>query len=89
MTRRPKYSIKTDDFKVKDYHTHKFQKEEGFKYIARDKNNGHVINDYMNNGGFLTSWIKKNYGVEVPSLYERRLYYQMNGWIGQLEYKNE
>lgn len=79
MTRRPKYSINTDDFKVKDYHTHKFQKEEGFKYIARDKNNGHVINDYMNNGGFLTSWIKKNYGVEVPSLYERRLYYQMNG----------
>lgn len=63
MTRRPKYSINTDDFKVKDYHTHKFQKEEGFKYIARDKNNGHVINDYMNNGGFLTSWIKKNYGV--------------------------
>ena len=79
MTRRPKNSININDFKVKDYRIQKYKDEVGFQYVARDKNDGHIICDHMNRGGFLTSWIRKKYGVDVPSLYERRLYYQMNG----------
>lgn len=33
----------------------------------------------MNQGGFLTTYINKEYNVSIPSLYERREYYKLTG----------
>ena len=49
----------------------------------------------MNNGGFLTSHIKREYGVEIPTLYDRRVYYMKTGnywweqWFDIIEEKDE
>ncbi|MBR6515512.1 MAG: MucR family transcriptional regulator [Bacilli bacterium] len=57
----------------------KYEKCKGYHYIAVDKNDGTTYNDYMNNGGFLTSHIKKVYGVEAPNLHFRKQYYMETG----------
>ena len=79
LRKRGKQALNTDDFVVKDFHIEKYKEEDGFHYIAVDKNNGKSYNDYMNNGGFLTTHIKNVYGVDVPSLYDRRMYYMKTG----------
>lgn len=68
-----------EDFVVKDFKEKKYAEKDGVHYIAVDKNNGITYNDYMNNGGFLTTHIKNVYGIEIPSLYDRRLYYMRTG----------
>lgn len=68
-----------NNFIVNDYHIKKYIEEEGFHYVAIDRNNGFKTNDFMNEGGILTSHIKKTYGVKIPSLYDRRLYYMSTG----------
>ena len=68
-----------ENFVVTDFHIKKYEEEDGYHYIAVDKNNGITYNDYMNNGGFLTTHIKNVYGITTPSLYDRRLYYMRTG----------
>ena len=68
-----------EEFVVKDFKEKKYPERDGFHYIAVDKNNGITYNDYMNNGGFLTTHIKNIYGIKTPSLYDRRLYYMRTG----------
>lgn len=68
-----------DDFVVKDWKTEKYPDESGYEYIAVDKNTEFETRDYLNRAGVLTSYIRKQYGVKVPSLYERRLYYMRTG----------
>lgn len=68
-----------EEFIVKDFREKKYQEKDGFHYIAVDKNNGITYNDYMNNGGKLTTHIKNIYGIKTPSLYDRRLYYMRTG----------
>lgn len=68
-----------EEFVVKDFKEKKYPERDGVHYIAVDKNNGITYNDYMNNGGFLTTHIKNVYGIETPSLYDRRLYYMRTG----------
>lgn len=49
----------------------------------------------MNAGGFLTSYINKTYGVEIPTLYDRRMYYMRTGnywweqWFDIVEVKDK
>lgn len=64
---------------VGDWKIEKFKHIDGFHYIAEDKKTGFISKDYMNNGGVLTSYIKKEYCVEIPSLYDRREYYMSTG----------
>ena len=83
-----------EEFVVKDYHVKKYEEINGYHYIAIDKNNGKTYNDYMNNGGFLTTHIKNTYGIETPSLYDRRMYYMRTGdywweqWFDIVKEKN-
>lgn len=71
--------ILNEEFIIKDFREKKYQEKDGFHYIAVDKNNGITYNDYMNNGGKLTTHIKNVYDIETPSLYDRRLYYMRTG----------
>lgn len=64
---------------VPDWKIEKYPQKEGFHYIAVYKSDGTEFNDYMNQGGFLTSYIKKKEGVEIPTLYDRRKYYMETG----------
>lgn len=70
---------KEKNYKIKDWRTIKYPNVEGYHYIATFKDDGMIFNDYMNNGGFLTSYIKKMKGIDVPSLYARRIYYMETG----------
>ena len=68
-----------ENFIVKDWKTEKYTEEIGYEYIAIDRNTEFETKDYLNRGGVLTTYIRKTYGVETPSLYDRRLYYMRTG----------
>ena len=68
-----------DDFVVQDWKIVKYPEEEGYHYEAIDEKTGYKTRDYMNNGGFLTSYIKSQYKMEIPTLYDRRMYYKRTG----------
>ena len=67
------------NFKVKDWKIEKYQKVEGKHYIVIDNRNGFTTTDINNRGGVLTTHIEKTYGVETPTLYDRRIYYMTTG----------
>lgn len=95
LRKKGKQPLDKTNFIIDDYKKEKYPKIEGYHYIAVDKLNGEIYNDYMNNGGFLTSHIKNNYNENVPSLYERRLFYMRTGnywweqWFDIIKVKNE
>ena len=66
-------------YKVSDWRIEKYPLIEGFHYIAIFNENGKEFNDYMNQGGYLTSYIKDKIGIETPTLYDRRKYYMETG----------
>ena len=66
-------------FLIPDWKIEKYQKVSGKHYVAIDRNSGYRTNDYMNAGGFLTTHINKTYAVEIPTLYDRRMYYMRTG----------
>ena len=67
------------EYIVKDWKVEKYPKlEKGF-YVAIDKNCGFATRDYMNAAGVLTTHIRTTYNVEIPTLYDRRLYYMETG----------
>lgn len=68
-----------EDFVVKDFKQRKYVEHDGYHYEAIDKHANFRTRDYMNAGGFLTSHIKKQYDVETPTLYDRRMYYMRTG----------
>lgn len=67
-----------EEFVVDDWKKEKYPIEEGFHYIAKAKDGDYETNDYMNAGGHLTSYIKKEFGI-VSTLYERRMHYKRTG----------
>lgn len=95
LRKRGKQPIDKTNFVIDDYKKEKYPMLEGYHYIAIDKINGDVYNDYMNKGGFLTNHIKKTYHETIPSLYDRRLYYMKTGnywweqWFNIIKIKNE
>lgn len=95
MRKKGKQPMDKSDFVVSDYHVKKYEEHEGYHYVAIDRKNGYTTKDYMNAGGFLTTYIEKEYGVETPTLYDRRLYYMKTGnywweqWFDIVEEKDE
>lgn len=67
------------NYVVPDWRIEKYPPKEGYHYIAVAKDGKYTTNDYQNGGGFLTSYIKKTYGIEKPTLYDRREYYKKTG----------
>lgn len=68
-----------ENFIVSDWRVAKYKHVDGLHYIARDKNNRFETNDWENKAGILTNHINKTYGVKIPSLYDRRMYYMRTG----------
>ena len=66
-------------FVVNDWRIEKYPEVEGKHYVAVDKNTGFETADYNNRAGVLTTHINKEYGVEIPTLYDRRKYYMLTG----------
>ena len=71
--------IKERNFVVSDWKIEKYPMEEGYHYVANAKDGSISFEDYNNKGGHLTSYIREKYGVETPTLYDRRIYYQTTG----------
>lgn len=67
------------EYVISDFKTEKYPQEEGYHYIAKDKNSDFTTNDYMNAAGVLTTYIKNKYNVEIPNLHTRRQYYRTTG----------
>ena len=68
-----------EEFKVSDWSIPKYPSIDGYHYVAIDKQNGFSTNDVDNRAGTLTTHIYKEYGIEAPSLYNRKLYYMRTG----------
>lgn len=66
-------------YTINDWKIEKYPNEKGYHYIARFKKDGKEFNDYMNQAGLLTSYIKGKIGIDIPSLYDRRKYYMKTG----------
>ena len=85
LRKKGKQPMDKSSFVVADYREKKYKEHNGYHYVAIDKNNGIKYNDHMNNAGLLTSHIEKVYGVDIPTLYDRRKYYMETGnywwWI--------
>lgn len=64
---------------ISDWRINKFKEFEGKHYVAIDRNNGFTTKDYENKAGVLTTYINKEYNVEIPTLYFRRRYYMETG----------
>ena len=84
-----------EEFVVNDYHIRKYVEHEGFHYEAVDEKTGFRTRDYMNNGGIMTTYIEKQYGIPTPTLYDRRMYYMRTGdywweqWFKIVEVENK
>lgn len=57
----------------------KYLHVDGKHYVCTCTMDGYQTNDYENKGGFLTSHIKDVLGVEIPTLWERKKYYNTTG----------
>lgn len=64
---------------VNDWKVEKYSKRDGYHYEAWSKDGKFQTKDYMNQAGFLTTYIHKTYGVTPPNLYFRREYYKETG----------
>ena len=84
-----------EDFVVSDFHIKKYEEHDGFHYEAIDEKTNFKSRDYMNNGGVLTTYIKKQYRIPIPTLYDRRMYYMRTGdywweqWFKIVEVENK
>ena len=57
----------------------KYLPVDGKHYVCTCTVDGYQTNDYMNKGGFLTSHIKEVLGIETPTLWDRKKYYNATG----------
>ena len=95
LRKKGKQPMDKSSFVVSDYRIKKYEEHEGYHYIAVDKKSGIKYNDHMNNAGLLTSHIKNEYGIDIPTLYDRRKYYMETGnywweqWFDIIEEKDE
>jgi len=86
---------KNKPYVVQDWKIEKYPPIDGYHYIAVSKcGDGFTTSDYMNSAGVMTTYIKNKFGVDTPTLYDRREYYKLNGnywweqWFGILKEKN-
>lgn len=66
-------------FVVDDFHIKKYENTKNAYYVAISKINGTEFKDCENRGGHLTTHINTELGIEIPSLYDRRMYYMTTG----------
>ena len=73
------------NFAVSDWRIEKYPDEEGYYYVAIFREDGAEFKDVKNKGGYLSEYIRKKKGIDTPTLYERRIYYQETGnyWFEQ------
>lgn len=64
---------------INDWRIEKYPKLDNHHYIAISNIDGKEFNDYMNDGGYLTSYIKDKLHIQIPTLYDRRKYYMETG----------
>lgn len=83
-------------FVVPNFKTKKYINGDNFTYIVVDNNNQEFSSkDIDNRGGTLTSYIEKHYGIETPTLYDRRMYYMKTGnywweqWLTYIKISNK
>lgn len=74
--RRP---LLSDTFIVKDPNTPKYEPIEGEHYIVYDEQTDFETKDLYNRGGCILTYLRKQYGLTIPSLLERTKYYQQTG----------
>lgn len=67
------------DFVVSDFRIKKYENNNDYYYVAKSMIDGTEFEDCNNNGGYLTSHIREKLGIEIPTLYDRRIYYQTTG----------
>lgn len=95
LRKKGKQPMDKSSFVVADYRVKKYKEHKGFHYVAVDKKTGIRYNDHMNNAGLLTSHIEREYGIDVPTLYDRRKYYMETGnywweqWFDIIEEEDE
>lgn len=71
--------VKYTDLVVNDWKIKKYEDTDDYHYVAKVKDTGEIIDDAYNQGGHLTTYIEQHYGVETPTLYDRRVYYMKTG----------
>lgn len=64
---------------VPDWRIKKYPLVDGYHYVAIDRLSGYITNDWNNTAGVLTTHIRKEYAVDIPTLYDRRQYYMSTG----------
>ena len=95
VRKKGKQPMDKSDFVVDDFRVIKYIEHEGYHYVAIDKKSGYRTNDYMNLAGVLTTHIETEYGIAVPTLYDRRMYYMKTGnywweqWFDIVEEKDD
>lgn len=67
------------EFKVKDFREKKYIDTDKVYHVAYDEKTDFESPDIDNNGGTLTTYIEKQYGVKTPTIYDRRKYYMTTG----------
>lgn len=83
------------NFLINDYHIKKYENTNEYHYVAKSKIDGSEFCDCNNDGGHLTSHIREKLGIEIPTLYDRRIYYQTTGnywweqWFDVIKVENK
>ena len=85
-----------EKFIINDFKIEKYINGECYHYEVIDKkNDAFKTKDTLNRGGVLTTYIQKQYGVEIPTLYERHMYYMRTGnywweqWLTYIKVENK
>lgn len=89
LNKKGKQPLKIE-FKVKDYKEKKYINTNEYYYIVKDLTSDFVSKDLYNKGGILTTYIHNKYKIDIPTLYERRIYYMTTGdywWEQYLVYE--
>lgn len=85
-----------ETFVVSDPKVKKYINNDKTQFIVIDeKNPSFSSKDIDNRGGVLTSYLENEYGIEIPTLYDRRMYYMRTGnywweqWLTYQEVENQ
>ena len=88
--RRIRKILKENDIKIRNPHEktvsnddyieankQRFVCDENHRFIAISKINGSIFEDYLNKSGSLTKHIETELHIEIPSLFKRKKYFNM------------
>lgn len=93
IKRKGKQELKIN-YIVNDYRIKKYIDTKDYHFEVIDNNTNFQSTDINNKGGHLTSYIKRQYNVTIPTLYYRRQYYKTTGnywweqWLTYIKVQN-